>query len=207
MSDCCFTLVSDGPSDRALIPALSWVLAQHSARVFRAEWPDLRRLRRPPRGLQARISVALELAPCDLLFVHRDAERDEPARRRGEIEDAVRELGHQLSIPVVPVRMTEAWLIWNEGAIRRAAGNPNGRASLGLPAAGEVEGRANPKADLFAALVAAGGFSGRRRDDLRPAALRQLVADAIEDYSPLRGASAFAKLEADVERVVRDQGW
>jgi hypothetical protein len=207
MSDLRFTLVTDGPSDRSLVPVLLWVLGQHCTKVFAGEWPDLRRLRRPPRALEARIAAAVELAPCDLLFVHRDAERDEPDARRAEIEPAVLGSGLRASIPVVPVRMTEAWLLWNESAIRRAAGNPNGRGALGLPAPGEVEQRSDPKGDLHAALLAASGLRGRRRDDLRPSALRSLVADAIADYSPLRAAAAFARLEADVQRVLRQQGW
>jgi hypothetical protein len=36
-------------------------------------------------------------------------------------------------IPVVPVRMTEAWLLADEFAIRSAPGNPNGTQSLDLP--------------------------------------------------------------------------
>jgi hypothetical protein len=183
------------------------VLAQHTAKVFAAEWPDLGRLRRPPRDLAGRIRVAFEIAPCDLLFVHRDAEREDPELRRKEIDEAVRGFGMPPSVPVVPVRMTEAWLLWNEAAIRRVAGNPRGRGALGLPLPGEVERRPDPKADLHGALLEASGLKGRRRDGLRPSTLRVLLAEAIDDYSPLRAAGAFARLEADVQRVVREQGW
>jgi hypothetical protein len=34
---------------------------------------------------------------------------------------------------VVPVRMMEAWLLIDEMAIRRVAGNPNGRIPIELP--------------------------------------------------------------------------
>lgn len=36
-------------------------------------------------------------------------------------------------IPVIPVRMTEAWLLGHELSIRSAAGNPNGSENLELP--------------------------------------------------------------------------
>ncbi len=205
MSDLRFTLVSDGPGDRALVPVLQWVLTQQTARVFAAEWPDLRRLRVPPRALNDRITKAVELAPCDLLFVHRDAEGGEPGVRHQEIGAAVRASGVALAVPVVPVRMTEAWLLWNEAAIRLAAGNPRGQSALGLPSPGEVERRVNPKADLRAAIQEASGLGARRRATVRPVLNR--IAEAIGDYSPLRAAPAFARLESDVRRVARQQGW
>lgn len=49
-------------------------------------------------------------------------------------------------VPVIPGRMTEAWLRLDEAAIRRVAGNPNGRTKLGLPKLHEVESVADPKA-------------------------------------------------------------
>jgi hypothetical protein len=45
------------------------------------EWADLGRLPRPPAALQNRILAAIDLFPCDLLFVHRDAEREDPEHR------------------------------------------------------------------------------------------------------------------------------
>lgn len=205
MSDLSFTLVSDGPTDRALIRPLLWLLEQHSSKVFKAEWPDLRKLRSPPRSLRDRISAALELAPCDLLFIHRDAERESPATRAAEVAEALAEVSHGAAIPVVPVRMTEAWFLWNERAIRRASGNPRGRDALTLPAPKRVEEVRDPKTDLREALAVAGGRA-EDRSAYRSAALLR-VAEEIEDYAPLRAASAFASLEADVRRVVADNQW
>src|SRR6266545_2388637 len=76
-----FTFVTDGASDRALLPVLTWLLRQHSQRPFQPQWADLLYLRQPPRTLEDKIITALELYPCDLLFVHRDAE---PSPRRGQ---------------------------------------------------------------------------------------------------------------------------
>jgi hypothetical protein len=81
------TLVSEGSSDRALLPVLRWVLTQHSGRAFQVQWADLRRLPRPPRILIEKVSTAMELYPCDLLFVHRDADVKTHAHRVQEIRD------------------------------------------------------------------------------------------------------------------------
>ena len=70
-----FTLLSEGSSDRTLIPILLWTLRQHSESVFQPQWADLRRLPNPPRSLEQRLQAALALYPCDLLFVHRDGNR------------------------------------------------------------------------------------------------------------------------------------
>ena len=75
MDEIHYTLISDGPSDRALLPILTWTLRE-KGEVSRsqAEWADLRRLPRTPQTLHERILNAIDLFPCDLLFVHRDAE-------------------------------------------------------------------------------------------------------------------------------------
>ncbi len=71
-----FTLVADGSSDRALLPIFIWLLREHFGRIpIQPEFADLRRLPNPPRELFERIAKSVELYPCDLLFVHRDAER------------------------------------------------------------------------------------------------------------------------------------
>jgi len=137
--DC--SLVSDGSSDAALLPVIQWVVSQNACGyATEAVWADLRRLRRPLPRLADRIVEAFELYPCDILFVHRDAEAQPYEWREREIAEAItlaREQGFRVPhVCVVPVRMQEAWLLLEESAIRRAAGNPNGTTRLILPAVG-----------------------------------------------------------------------
>src|SRR5579863_5402046 len=118
-----FTLVTDGSSDRALIPVLEWLLRWLGVTEdLVGQWAELRHLRRPPVGLMNRVRKALELYPCDLLFVHRDAEAQAPQLRSAEINAAVEEIWRAGVAPiphvcVVPVRMQEAWLLIDESAI------------------------------------------------------------------------------------------
>jgi hypothetical protein len=86
-----FTLRSDGSSDAVLIHPIQWLLERYLHRIkiaVNGTWADLRRLRDPPKDLRGHIQRALELYPCDILFVHRDGERNPLERRVKEIEAA-----------------------------------------------------------------------------------------------------------------------
>ena len=72
-----YTLLSDGSSDRALMPHLTWLLQENGVTFpFNASWADLRQLREKPHDLVEKIELTIDLYPSDLLFIHRDAERE-----------------------------------------------------------------------------------------------------------------------------------
>ena len=191
-----FTLLSDGSSDRALIPILRWLLLQSSARDFSDQWADLRSLRPSPRILSEKIRMTLELFPCDLLFVHRDAEGERRDVRVAEIREHLQAAGsRQTAICVVPVRMQEAWLLFEEAAIRSAADNPRGRMPLAIPPLKRLEEVPDPKALLWDLLSNASGLRPGRLRRFDPARRVHRLADLIEDFSPLRRLSAFQALE------------
>jgi hypothetical protein len=207
-----FTLLSDGPSDRALVPIIRWTLRQQAGAdcTFNGGWADLRRLRLVPRELHARLETAVDLYPCDILFIHRDAEAPEPQSRFEEITralDKARLPEHVSNIAVVPVQMTEAWLLFDEGAIRRAAGNPSGRVALPLPDWRRAESLPDPKEILFDALRVASERSARRRRDLNLVSARTRIVDFVEDFSPLRELQSFRRFEHDVRNLCAARGW
>jgi hypothetical protein len=203
MDEIRYTLVSDGPSDRALIPILTWALREKGDLTrIQAEWADLGRLPRPPQTLSDRILKVIELFPCDLLFVHRDAERQEPEKRYEEIRNAIHEATSQgfrtPAVCVVPVQMTEAWLLFDEIAIRRAAGNPNGKNPLNIPGLSEIERIPDPTDILFAVLRETSGLTGRRLKKFNLAESRIRITELIFDFSPRRNLCAFQKLEKNI---------
>lgn len=111
MNELRYTLLSDGPSDRALLPILTWLLRQNGVTgAIQDTWADLRQLPRPPKHLDERIGVSIELYPSDLLFVHRDAEKAPLSARVDEILQALSRVDARgrPSLPpavcVVPVR-------------------------------------------------------------------------------------------------------
>lgn len=196
-----YTFLGDGPSDRALTPVINWLLRTQ-------EWiheggfvdqvadlwdPAVERA----RTLAERIRLAVKLYPCDVLVIHRDAEREPLERRWTEIEEAVRASTRGFWVPIVPVRMTEAWLLIDEVALRHAADNPSGTMPLNLPRADQLEQVADPKAVLYDALLLASEKRGRRRESFKRSLPRRIhrVADLIATFEPLRRLNAFNAFE------------
>ena len=212
MKDLRYTLLSDGASDQALLPLLTWLLRVHGTkRLIQSQWADLRRLRTRPPNLSARIQRSVELYPCDLLFVHRDAEAQSRQRRVDEIHLARSETDHLAStlptICVVPVRMQEAWLLFDETAIRWASGNPHGQQLLALPPLRQVEQLPNPKSLLYELLREASGLHGRRRKNLLVSESARRVAEFINDFTPLETLPAFHALKSDIQSMIQMYGW
>ena len=214
MNELRYTLVSDGSSDRALLPILSWLLRQHRVMcLIQPEWADLRWLQNPPKDLSSKIEQSLYYYPCNLLFVHRDAEKRAGklsyTQRKAEIINALAHinLAHTPSICVVPVRMTEAWLLINEAALRRAAGNANGQKPLGLPNLLMLEQHSDPKQLLYDLLKDASELTGRRLRNFPVNQSALLVAEYIDDFSLLRNLPAFRSLEADLKEIVTMNQW
>ncbi len=186
-----FTLLGDGSSDEALNRHIEWLIRENVATdvAVDSHWADLRAVKPRPEGLRARIERTLDLYPSDLLFVHRDAEKESAEKRFEEILQACSAIiGISISVPVVPVRMSEAWLLCDELAIRKAAGNPNGDQPLNLPRLSELEKLPDPKNTLQNALRCASGLTGRRLKQFKPHA--RLVANYLTDFASLRRLSA-----------------
>ena len=208
MTELRFTLLTDGPSDASLISPLTWLLQTNGVRhALNPQWADLSHLPQRPRGLRERIKTALSYYPCELLFVHRDAERERRETRVAEILGAIKDLAVPPLICVVPVRMTEAWFLFDEAAIRRAAGNPNGKEALGLPNLSRHEDEPDPKQVLRFALLAATGMSLRRQRGFPVTERVRRLAELIDDFSSLRSLAAFCQLEKDLKAIIRVQNW
>ena len=153
MSEITYTLLSDGTSDKALLPIIECPLHQHFPDlIVQRQWADLSRLPKPPKTLTKRIEKAILFYPCDCIFVHRDAEKQSLLERQYEIEDAWRRVSKEIitrtMVGVIPVRMTEAWLLIDEQAIRTASGNPSGRQAINLPSIRSLETLPDPQTGI-----------------------------------------------------------
>jgi hypothetical protein len=203
-----YTLLSDGSSDRMLMPILDWLLHQHCPdHALDSNWADLGRLRQPPRSLPDKIKITLEFYPCDILFIHRDAEKESYETRYTQIQKALEGIQTPPAICVIPVRMQEAWLLFDQAAIRRAAGNPNSRIPLNPPDLNTVERLPDPKQILFDLIRTSSGLNGARLKKLNPHKRAFLVSGSITDFSPLRSVTAFQSMEKQLENALRNNGY
>ncbi len=203
-----YTLITDGTSDFVLKYPIEWAIEQLSAIDFEGYWADPLLQQTGGRDFRDRLESALDLYPCDLLFVHRDAEKNPRQERVAEIFDALRGLSSSPpAVCVVPVRMTEAWLLIDEFAFREAAGNPNGQVALDLPPRASLESMPNPKRALFDILRRASELSGRRLRRFREHQARHRLAESIADFAPLRELPAFRDFETELASVLDENGW
>jgi hypothetical protein len=209
-----YTLLADGSSDRALLRLLDWLLVESGvASPLIPQWVDLGRLFLPRHPtLAEKIAIGLDHYPCNLLFVHRDAENAHPVERRREIDLAYAAISDRVSqlpvcVAVIPVRMTEAWFLCDELAIKAAAGNRHYTDSLNLPPLADLEQLSDPKALLHDRLKRASCLRGRRLKNFSVHASAQRVVEFMDDFAPLRSLVAFRSLEDSVRQVVAANNW
>lgn len=207
--DLSFTLICDGPFDKTLIPIIIWTIRSKGfTRPISPQWADFGSVSLQSLRLVDRIPVAIKYFPARVYFIHRDAERATLNQRASEIHQAWTESGESEEYRIlVPIRMTEAWLLFNEKAIRTAAGNPNGTASLNIPPLGMHESIPDPKNVLHNALSTATELQGRRKKKFQSSRAASQITNLIDDFSQLSQLSAFRKFEDQVQSLLDDHNW
>lgn len=195
-----YALLADGSSDKTLLRIIDWLLDQEKDIAYKGEFVTT--CLSAKAGLEARAERAVKDYACDLLFVHRDSEAMSLSERQNEIRTDLARFKHPYVI-IVPVRMSEAWLLIDQQAIKSAAGNKNNKTQLQLPSIEKLESLSDPKETLFALLKESTGLSGRRLQNFNPDKARHLVPERIDDFSPLRKLTAFRALEADLIEFIK----
>ncbi len=206
-------MLADGSSDEPLGRHIAALAHRHDV-TLDVVAPEFARMDTPPgRAVEARLVRMLAIdSDFDVLIVHRDAERQTVDDRLAEIRAALQSAALEWHlVPVIPVRMTEAWLLLDESAIRLVAGRPTGTEPLNLPSVAQVEAEPHPKSCLQEVLATASGLSGRRLRKFKrdfPAHRRQLL-ERLDRDGAVRSLGAWQALEDDVLRamaVVTDDG-
>lgn len=141
--------------------------------------------------------------PFDFVVVHRDADARDPSPRLDEVTVTLGQLGVP-GCPVVPVQMTEAWLLTDEHAIRAAVGRPSGRETVVLPHLRDIETTHDPKSVLRAALIAATGASGRRRKKAARdwSTYRRILLERLDIDGPVQQLPSWQRMVNDVSAAV-----
>lgn len=197
------TLLTDGSSDRALIPIVEWLVTQKlSEYPFQVQIAEA--LPKHGEGLKNRILYALTHYSCDILIIHRDAEGETWHLRADEIKQALATMTLEKiqTVAVVPVRMTEAWLLFDEMAIRRAASNPMGKNLIKLSSLKKWEKEIDPKQLLLTALRDASELSGRRLAKFNAYEAKNRVANLIRDFSVLNQLESFSNFKENLESAL-----
>jgi len=203
-----FTLIADGSSDKALMNIIKWVLDDlFPTTPNKGTYGDFRMLQKPPKKdeVHKQIQFAQHYYPFDILFYHRDAESNNTTI----IEERITEIKGQLDaefnqkiVCIVPVKMMESWLLIDEMAIKKAAGNKNYKNQINLPPINKLETIKEPKEILHNLLKQVSGLKSRRLKNFNVHQAVHLVTEYTTDYTLLRQLSAFNKFEEDLKDVV-----
>lgn len=143
-----------------------------------------------------------------IVFVHADSDGNETRARAERAQPAIDLLeqefaGQGLGVAVIPIRETEAWVLADGDALRRAMGTRLSDAQLGLPPnPAAVESLGDPKAVLDGAWQNA--KSGRRR----PRSISPLLVTLGGSIAlgRLRQLTAFQQLETELKRALSKLG-
>lgn len=201
-----FTLLADGSSDKVLIHIIRWLLNDlYPKMTVSLQFADFTAWRDPPKTLKEKIFLAYENYPCDVLFIHRDAEKNDQEliqERKREVANANPEDKSNIIVVVVPIRMTEAWLLIDAEAIKKAAGNRHYKGKIVLPRLKDIEKENDPKKYLLDLLKEASGLKGRQLSNFNGYQAIHWVAEYIETFEPLRELHAFKILEKDLKTAI-----
>lgn len=202
-----FILVGEGGSDEGLIGPLESLCVDCGATEVTGTAPDFARLPEDVgHTVLEKLNAAIRLEPsANLFFIHRDSDSRDSAPRYAEIASAVIDASlRPPAVALVPVQETEAWLLLDEQAIRNVAGKPNGIAALNLPPIAQIEGTANPKERLKAALAAASQLSGRRlrKFNANFPVHRRLLLQGLSITGPIRRLPSWQRLVTDTASVI-----
>lgn len=196
--------LGEGTSDSGITLHVQRIATECGVEVVITD-PLIERLSRPStKTVAGKLQAIKDIGGIyDMVVVHRDGDRDGRTARVAEIEKAVTEvMPGAVHAPVVPIRMTEAWLLLDEQEIRQVAGNPNGKVELQLPSVRRVESIPDPKALLRETLCSASGMNGRRLDKFKqrfPHHRRQLL-ERIDPAGRIAEVPSWCDFNADLRK-------
>jgi len=215
-------LYTEGPTDNRFLPLIiqrtaSDLLLQRAAQVVDVLPVQIvQRLRAEDRA-NAILQAAQTSWGYPLLVVHSDAddrsadaalaERIQPGQMLVAQQPDEANLCRNL-VPIVPITMTEAWMLADRNRLRELLNSDLSSGDLGLPASfGEIERIADPKARLAQALrIASAHRPQRRRRDRTIGELYEPLGEQIA-LTELGQLSAYQTFQVDLADALRNLGY
>lgn len=201
-----YTLIADGSSDKILMQIINWILNDlYPQFPNEGVFADFGSLPIIPKTIKEKVAESQEYYPFDVLFYHRDAEDIDINILQTRTNEIKRELSSDIlekTICVVPIKMMETWLLIDEMAIKKAAGNRNYKEKIILPSIKQLEKEKEPKMFLHNLLRDVSNLKGRNLKKFNVHQAVHWVAENIEDFSVLRELEAFKAFEKEVKTVM-----
>ena len=211
-------MLVEGASDARFLTSIvqrtgEQLVLQHGRTVTDVLAPLIVR-RQPGEDLAASVlRAARQASGYHCLIVHADADRRDPAQAHVKrmqpgiaqvIAARAKEPGlcDQI-VPLIPVHMTEAWMLADAEALCAIIGTVMGAADIGLPLQPhEVEGIADPKRVLHQAIQRALAGRPRRRRQIERAEIDEPLARQIS-LAKLARVPAYQQFTDDLRHALR----
>ncbi len=203
-----YILWSEGTGDDGLIQVIDWLLRQNYVSDPAGELRTQQNYK---------LADVVKEENWHLLFLHRDADSDReisgkgPDTRRKQMDDLIlktkKDMGEGLppTVIIVPVQMTEAWLMVCAVSLRTWAGSRGERATLTLPPKVEQQNQAKEHLKqimegLLGEALNWGTFSVEKRR------LWREIHRTHQGFSVLDSIPSYRRLRDDVAQVVKQNG-
>lgn len=213
-------LYAEGHADEGFLPVIiqrtaEQVLAQRGRAVVDVLGPIILNHtidHQFPTRVERMLEAARRASGYHALIVHADA--DYPTRDRALAERFIpgqkevykisqtQELVCEYLVPIIPVQMTEAWMLADPDALREVIGVRLTAEAIGVPAhPHQVESDPDPKQTLNTAIQKALAQRSRRRRRMDVRSVYEPLARQIS-LARLSGVPAYAQFMADLTRTL-----
>lgn len=194
-----YILFREGSSDDSLKAPLEKLLIRYGADETFGTVDN-----RPGSTLEKLQSVSERASEFDIVFVHRDADCNDPSARQKEIIDAAQDSGiSAIVVGVIPVHETEAWALAEPALLSRLLNCEDQALSRLCPPLGRIEETKRPKELLEKIVRELSPQSGRRkRSALAFPTIRRRAIASLDPTGPVSGLQSFKQLHTDIARAL-----
>ena len=199
-----YLFLSEGTSDQSIIPLINKIILNNYNVTINTIIPNFNSVRPRPSGLTLKIKAVQKLyESIDFLVIHRDADSVGRDHRMNEIKSAIASVSPSFDfVAMIPVRMTEAWLLVDQAAIIHAMERPTYNKKIIFPPIKKIEKLAYPKNLLLQIVQEIADLPKRRKNELNFPRIRKNIGEHISNYTILKILPAFALFEADLLSVL-----